>query len=76
MTQNSTTKSTTTEHLPAWHRTRIVGRQDPNLEGVELRAKPGTCQAACRRLVPGDHSDAQLRACLAEHEPTQPTGPT
>ena len=57
---------------PSWRRTTIIGREAP-VEGVELVARPGTC-AGCRRAF-RDHADAELQACAALYEPTQPSEP-
>lgn len=63
--------STSTEVAPTWRRTRIIGRL-VTVEGAELTDRPGTC-AACLQVFK-EHTDAQLQACGAQYETTQPDG--
>ena len=54
-----------------WRSTRAFGRKGV-LSAVELVAQPGVC-AGCRKPF-HEHDDAQLEACTATFEETQPSG--
>ena len=56
---------------PRWRSTTVIGRE-VTLKGAELLGQTGVC-AACRRPF-REHTDAQLQACAATFEETQPTG--